>query len=83
MVTVREIQAGDVHAGVEHPDKHVSIPTGWAKCADDLALAVGKVDLLENVLESNACRVCAARVCVYHFYSYCFFKSLYLCRFVC
>ena len=53
MVTVGEVQASNVHAGVKHLDEHVNVPAGGAKSADDLSLALVKVDLLEDVLEAN------------------------------
>ena len=53
VVAVREIEARDVHASVEHLDEHVGVPAGRAKRADNLGLAVVEVNLLENVLEAN------------------------------
>eukprot|EP00353_Schmidingerella_taraikaensis_P009232 CAMPEP_0185570060 /NCGR_PEP_ID=MMETSP0434-20130131/2503_1 /TAXON_ID=626734 ORGANISM="Favella taraikaensis, Strain Fe Narragansett Bay" /NCGR_SAMPLE_ID=MMETSP0434 /ASSEMBLY_ACC=CAM_ASM_000379 /LENGTH=108 /DNA_ID=CAMNT_0028185071 /DNA_START=13 /DNA_END=339 /DNA_ORIENTATION=- len=63
---MREVETGDVHAGVEHFDKHIGVPAGRAEGTDDLGLALTEIDLLEDVLEANAARVGAASVCVYH-----------------
>ena len=54
MVTVREVQTSDVHASVEHLDEHVDVPAGRAQCANDLGFALAELDLLEDVLESDA-----------------------------
>ena len=67
VVTVREVETGDVHAGVEHADEHVGVPAGRADSADDLALAQIKVDRFEDVLETNVARVRTSSVCFYHF----------------
>jgi len=67
VVTVREVETGDVHAGVEHADEHLGVPAGRADSADDLALAQIKVDRFEDVLETNVARVRTSSVCFYHF----------------
>ena len=54
MITVGEVKASDVHAGVEHLNEHFNIPAGWAEGAHDLGLAEAKVNLLENVLELDS-----------------------------
>ena len=66
MIAVREVETGDVHAGVEHLDEHVSVPAGGSQGANDLGLAHVEVDLLEDVLEANATGIAAAGVCFYH-----------------
>ena len=62
VVAVREVETSDVHAGVEHLDEHVGLPAGGSERADDLGLARGEVDLLEDVLEADAAGVSAALV---------------------
>ena len=54
MVSVGEVETGDIHACIEHLDQHVNIPAGGSESTNDLSLAHGKVDLLENVLELDA-----------------------------
>ena len=54
VVAVREVEAGNVHACVEHLHKHVSVPAGGSQGADDLGLALVQINLLEDVLESDA-----------------------------
>jgi hypothetical protein len=62
---MRKVETSDVHAGVEHLDEHVDVPAGGSERANNLGLTVLKLDLLENVLESDATRVGAA-LCLYH-----------------
>ena len=57
VITVGEVETGDVHASVEHLHEHISVPAGRAERADDLGLALAKVDLLEDVLEANSAGV--------------------------
>ena len=47
VVAVREIQAGHVHARVDHLHERLRVPAGRAHGADDLALAVEAVWLLD------------------------------------
>ena len=54
MVTVRKVETSDIHASVKHLDEHISVPAGWAQCADDFSLALVEIDLLKDVLESDA-----------------------------
>mgnify|MGYP006259916137 CR=1 FL=1 len=54
MITVREVETGDVHASVEHLDEHLSVPAGGSERADDLGLALAELDVLEDVLELDA-----------------------------
>ena len=67
MVSVREIEASYIHSCVKHPHEHLGLPTGGSKGADDLGLALRQLDLLEDILESNATGVsCTGVCCVYH-----------------
>ena len=66
MISVREVETSDIHASVEHLDKHVSVPASRAEGADDLGLTLGELDLLKDVLEADAARVSAALSCFYH-----------------
>ena len=54
VITVGEVETGDIHACIEHLNQHVNIPAGGSESTNDLSLAHGKVDLLENVLELDA-----------------------------
>ena len=64
MVTVREVEAHNVHAGIEHLNEHVHVPAGRPKkskrllCvphgADDLRLSVLKVDRIKNLVELHS-----------------------------
>ena len=54
VITVREVETGDVHASVEHLDEHLSVPAGGSERADDLGLALAELDVLEDVLELDA-----------------------------
>jgi len=51
---MREVETSDIHTSVKHLDEHVNIPASWSEGANDLSLACGKIDLLENVGELNA-----------------------------
>ena len=53
VITVREVETGDVHASIKHLDEHVNVPAGWAQCADYLGFALVEIDLLKDVLESD------------------------------
>ena len=75
VITVGEVETSDVHASVEHLHEHISVPAGRAERADDLGLAMGKVDLLEDVLEANSAGV-GALVCLYHFVLTCALKCV-------
>ena len=67
MVSVREIEAGYIHSCVQHLHEHLGLPTGGSKGADDLSLALRQLDLLEDILESDATGVSGTGVCcVYH-----------------
>ena len=66
VITVGEVETSDVHASVEHLHEHISIPAGRSEGADDLGLALAKVNLLENVLEADSARIGASVVCLYH-----------------
>jgi len=63
---VGEVEPGDVHAGIEHLDEHLSVPAGGSKSANDLGLPLVEIDGLENVLESDATGVAADIMCFYH-----------------
>ena len=63
---MREVEAGDVHAGVKHFDEHVSVPAGGSQSADNLSLALVQVDLLKDVLESDTGGVSATLILFYH-----------------
>ena len=54
VVSMREIETGNIHSCIEHFDKHFNFPAGGSKSANDLCLAQGKIDLLEDVLELDA-----------------------------
>ena len=66
MVSVREVEASYIHSCVQHPHEHLGLPTGGSKGADDLSLALGKLDLLEDILESDATGVSSTGACFYH-----------------
>ena len=68
VVSMREIETGNIHSCIEHFDKHFNFPTGGSKSTDDLSLAHRKIDLLKDVLELDAggIRACTL-VCFYHF----------------
>ena len=53
VITVGEVETGDVHASIEHFDEHVGVPACGSESADDLCLAVAEIDLLEDVLEAD------------------------------
>lgn len=65
VITVGEVETSDVHASVEHLHEHISVPAGRSEGADDLGLALAKVDLLEDVLEADSAGI-GASVCLYH-----------------
>jgi hypothetical protein len=44
MIAVREVETGDIHAGIEHLDEHIGVPAGRAQGANDLGLALAEVD---------------------------------------
>ena len=67
VVSVREVETGNVHAGVEHLDEHVHVPTGGSEGADDLCLALSDIDLLKDVLETNVAGISATLGCFDHF----------------
>lgn len=54
MVTVGEVEAGNVHAGINHLDEHVDFPAGWAKSANDFGSALGNIDGFEDVGEFDS-----------------------------
>ena len=54
VIAVREVETRHIHASVEHLDEHVDVPAGRAQCANDLGFALAELDLLEDVLESDA-----------------------------
>ena len=66
MVSVREVEASYIHSCVQHPHEHLSLPAGGSKRADDLGLALTQLNLLEDVLETNATGVSSTGVCFYH-----------------
>ena len=53
MVTVREVETGDVHARVEHLDQHLGVPAGWAQGANNFGLALVEINRLKDVLEAD------------------------------
>ena len=57
VVSMGEIETGNIHASIDHPDEHVLLPTGRAQSANDLSLAMGQIDLLEDILELDAVSV--------------------------
>ena len=59
MVTVREVETGNVHASVQHFDEHFHLPAGWTKGADNFGLPGVGIDALEDVLELDAAGVSA------------------------
>lgn len=54
VVAVGEIEASNVHSGVEHFDEHFDVPAGRSEGADNLGLAFAEVDLFKDVLEFDA-----------------------------
>ena len=54
MVSLREVQPCDVHAGVDHLYELVDIVAGWTEGADNLGAAFGHVDGLEDAGELDA-----------------------------
>ena len=81
MVTVREIETGNVHASVQHFDEIFDIPAGWAKGADNFGLSCVGVDALEDVLELDATGVSALVLArLYHYFA-CACKGVF--RVVC
>ena len=69
VVSVREVETSDVHTSVKHLDEHLNIPASWSEGANDLSLACGKIDLLENVGELNAGGIGTNTLyCFNHFY---------------
>ena len=70
VVTVREVETGNVHASVQHFDEHFHLPAGWTKGADNFGLPRVGVDAFEDVLELDATGV-AARVLGGFYHSFC------------
>jgi len=54
VITVREVEAGNVHASVEHLHEHLGVPASGSQGADDFGLALVEIDRLKDVLEANA-----------------------------
>lgn len=65
MVAVREIQTRDIHASINHPDEHVSLPAGRSEGNDNLSLTMGQVNLLKDALEVDPVGVRGV-VCINH-----------------
>jgi hypothetical protein len=57
VVSVGEVEAADVHAGIEHLNEHVDIPAGGTEGANNLDLAEVGVNGLEDVAELDSLRV--------------------------
>ena len=51
---MREVETSNIHASVEHLDEHIGVPACWSEGANDLGLAIGELNLLEDVLEADA-----------------------------
>lgn len=51
VVAVGEVEAGDVHTGINHLHELLNLVAGWAEGTDDLGAAEVGVDGLEDVLE--------------------------------
>jgi hypothetical protein len=51
VITVGEVEASDVHTGVDHLDELLNLVAGWAEGANNLGAAEVGVDGLEDVLE--------------------------------
>jgi len=54
VVTVGEVEAGNVHTGVNHFDEHVNVPARGSKGADNFGAALGNINALEDVGELDA-----------------------------
>ena len=68
VVSVGEVETGDVHAGVKHLHEHVHVPAGGSEGADNLRLALVHIDLLKDVLETNVAGISATLGCFDHLF---------------
>lgn len=67
MVTMREVETGNVHASVEHLYEHVDVPASGSERADNLCLTLVEIDCLKDVLEADVAGVGTTCVSLYHF----------------
>lgn len=51
VVAMGKVEAGDIHAGVNHLNEHLGGVAGWAECADYLCAAEAGVDRFKDVVE--------------------------------
>ena len=77
MVTMREVETGNVHASVEHLYEHVDVPASGSERADNLCLTLVEIDCLKDVLEADVAGVGTTCVSLYHF------RFVYLDYFLC
>ena len=77
MVTMGEVETGNVHAGVEHLYEHVNVPACGSERADNLCLAPVEINSLKDVLEADVAGVGTTCVSLYHF------RFVYLDYFLC
>ena len=54
MITKGEVQSNDVHAGVEHLTHGLWVIAARSKRSDNTRLTLIQIDLLKDVLETNA-----------------------------
>ena len=80
MVTVREVETGNVHASVQHFNEIFDIPAGWAKGADNFGLPRVGVDALEDVLEFDATGVSALVLARFYHYFACTCKGVFISK---
>jgi len=53
MITVREVESGNIHTSVDKSLKTGDIPTGWSKSTDDLGLAERNIGGTLDTFEGN------------------------------
>jgi hypothetical protein len=54
VVSVGEVETADVHAGIDHLDKHVHVPAGGTQGAHDLDLTALGVYRLKDVAKLDS-----------------------------
>jgi hypothetical protein len=67
VVAVGEVEARDVHTGVNHFGELLDLVAGWSKRADDLGAALLALDVLEDVVELDVVGVGGDFVLGVHF----------------
>jgi hypothetical protein len=53
VISMREVESGDIHTGIKHFDETVDIPTGGSKGADDLGFALLNISGFEDAVKLN------------------------------